>query len=89
MDFMKAAAEGGPRALLDFKVQVAAVALAQLSLAPSAEYVGAGTVLCALHKVRCPCSSLDIQGKLKNCVRLYAAWRPGAIPLLVPIDFGR
>ncbi|KAJ3548015.1 hypothetical protein NM688_g5345 [Phlebia brevispora] len=43
--------ENGPRALLDFNVQVAAVALAQLSMAPRTEYVGAGTVLCALHKV--------------------------------------
>ncbi len=43
--------EDGPRALLDFDVQVAAVALAQLSLAPRTEYIGAGSVICALHKV--------------------------------------
>ncbi|KAL6308936.1 hypothetical protein BKA93DRAFT_762530 [Sparassis latifolia] len=41
----------GPRALYDFNVQVAAVALAQLSLAPREEYIGAGTILCALHKL--------------------------------------
>lgn len=41
----------GPRALLDYNVQVAAVALAQLSLAPRTEYVGSGTVICALHKL--------------------------------------
>ncbi|CAL1698140.1 unnamed protein product [Somion occarium] len=45
---------GGPRALLDYNVQLAAVALAQLSLAPRTEYVGAGTVLCALHKLGDP-----------------------------------
>lgn len=43
--------EDGPRALIDYDVQVAAVALAQLSLAPRTEYVGSGTVLCAIHKV--------------------------------------
>ena len=43
--------QAGPRALLDYNVQVAAVALAQLSLAPRTEYVGSGTVLCALHKL--------------------------------------
>jgi hypothetical protein len=42
--------EDGPRALIDYNVQVAAVALAQLSLAPKAEYVGNGSVLSALHK---------------------------------------
>ncbi|EMD35144.1 hypothetical protein CERSUDRAFT_116619 [Gelatoporia subvermispora B] len=40
-----------PRALIDFDVQVAAVALAQLSLAPRNEYVGCGTILCALHRL--------------------------------------
>ncbi|KAJ3480371.1 hypothetical protein NLI96_g8396 [Meripilus lineatus] len=44
----------GPRALIDFNVQVAAVALAQLSLAPRTEYIGAGTVLCAIHKLGDP-----------------------------------
>ena len=43
--------EERPHALIDHDVQVAAVALAQLSLAPKAEYVGSGTVLCALHRV--------------------------------------
>ena len=41
-----------PRALLDHDVQAAAVALAQLSLAPKAEFVGNGSVLSALHRVR-------------------------------------
>ena len=36
----------------DFDVQLAAVKIAQLSLAPSTEYIGGGTLLCALHKVR-------------------------------------
>lgn len=45
---------GGPHALYDFKVQAAAVALAQLSLAPRDEYVGGGTILCALHKMGDP-----------------------------------
>ncbi|THH30295.1 hypothetical protein EUX98_g3885 [Antrodiella citrinella] len=44
----------GPVALIDFDVQVAAVALAQLSLAPRTEYVGLGTVLCALHRLGDP-----------------------------------
>lgn len=44
--------EQGPRALIDYNVQVAAVALAQLSLAPRTEFVGSGTVLCAIHKAR-------------------------------------
>lgn len=43
--------QAGPRALLDYNVQIAAVALAQLSLAPRTEYIGSGTVLCALHKL--------------------------------------
>ncbi|OCH90853.1 hypothetical protein OBBRIDRAFT_887380 [Obba rivulosa] len=43
--------EESPRALIDFDVQVAAVALAQLSLAPRTEYVGCGTILCALHRL--------------------------------------
>ncbi|KAI0092289.1 hypothetical protein BDY19DRAFT_929331 [Irpex rosettiformis] len=38
-----------PRALLDHDVQAAAVALAQLSLAPKAEFVGTGSVLSAIH----------------------------------------
>ncbi|GJE92953.1 Zn(II)2Cys6 transcription factor [Phanerochaete sordida] len=48
--------EGGeePRGPIDFKVQAAAVALAQLSLAPRTEYVGNGTVLCAIHKLGDP-----------------------------------
>ncbi|PCH43093.1 hypothetical protein WOLCODRAFT_103068 [Wolfiporia cocos MD-104 SS10] len=44
----------GPRALYDYKVQAAAVALAQLSLAPREEYIGGGTILCALHKLGNP-----------------------------------
>lgn len=43
--------ETGPRALLDYNVQAAALALAQLSLAPRTEYVGGGSLLYALHKV--------------------------------------
>ncbi|KAI0339071.1 hypothetical protein BDW22DRAFT_1381142 [Trametopsis cervina] len=46
--------EQEPRALIDYNVQVAAVALAQLSLAPRAEFVGNGTVLCAIHKLGDP-----------------------------------
>lgn len=46
-----APSEDGPRSLIDYNVQLAAVALAQLSLAPRTEYVGNGTVLCAIHKV--------------------------------------
>ncbi|KAI0073183.1 hypothetical protein K474DRAFT_242699 [Panus rudis PR-1116 ss-1] len=44
----------GPRRLLDYNVQVAAVALAQLSLAPRTEYVGSGTVISALNKLGDP-----------------------------------
>lgn len=40
-----------PRALLDSDVQAAAVALAQLSLAPKTEFVGNGSVLSAIHAV--------------------------------------
>ncbi|KAH9943764.1 hypothetical protein B0H21DRAFT_810161 [Amylocystis lapponica] len=47
-------ATGGPRALYDFNVQLAAVGLAQLSLAPREEYIGSGTLLCALHKLGNP-----------------------------------
>lgn len=49
--------EERPHALINHDVQVAAVALAQLSLAPKAEYVGSGTVLCALHRLGDPDSS--------------------------------
>ena len=42
---------GGPHALIDHNVQAAAAALAQLSLAPRAEYVGGGTILCAIHRL--------------------------------------
>ncbi|CCM05897.1 uncharacterized protein FIBRA_08135 [Fibroporia radiculosa] len=45
---------GGPHALYDYDMQVAAVALAQLSLAPREEYIGDGTVLCALHELGSP-----------------------------------
>ncbi|KAI0742832.1 hypothetical protein C8Q80DRAFT_1259211 [Daedaleopsis nitida] len=38
----------------DFEVQLAAVKMAQLSLAPSNEYVGGGTVICALHRMGDP-----------------------------------
>lgn len=62
--------EDGPRALLDFNVQVAAVALAQLSLAPRTEYVGSGTVLCAIHKVSDPCQSSIIQRLISPAVPL-------------------
>ncbi|KAL4253796.1 hypothetical protein ABKN59_002976 [Abortiporus biennis] len=41
-------------ALIDYNVQTAAVALAQLSLAPRAEYVGNGSVLCAIHRLGYP-----------------------------------
>ena len=44
----------GPVALIDFDVQQAAVALAQLSLAPRTEYIGAGSVLCAIHRLGDP-----------------------------------
>lgn len=44
----------GPVSFLDFDIQVAAVALAQLSLAPRTEYVGSGTVLNALHRLGDP-----------------------------------
>ncbi|EKM52703.1 uncharacterized protein PHACADRAFT_261296 [Phanerochaete carnosa HHB-10118-sp] len=46
--------EDAPPALIDYDVQRAAVALAQLSLAPRTEYVGNGTVLCAIHKLGNP-----------------------------------
>ena len=44
----------GPQPLIDMNVQLAAVALAQLSLAPRTEYLGAGTVVCAIHKLGDP-----------------------------------
>lgn len=49
--FSKAHCDNGPRALIDPDVQVAATALAQLSMAPRAEYIGGGTLVCALNKV--------------------------------------
>ncbi|KAF7794577.1 hypothetical protein EIP86_005712 [Pleurotus ostreatoroseus] len=42
--------DNGPRSFIDHDVQVAAVALAQLSMAPRAEYIGGGTLVCALNK---------------------------------------
>ena len=35
----------------DFEVQLAAIKMAQMSLAPQNEYIGGGTILCAIHKV--------------------------------------
>ncbi|KAI0632947.1 hypothetical protein C8Q77DRAFT_857003 [Trametes polyzona] len=40
--------------LFDFEVQQAAISMAQMSLAPQDEYVGGGTILCALHKLGDP-----------------------------------
>ncbi|KAH9852903.1 hypothetical protein C2E23DRAFT_729689 [Lenzites betulinus] len=48
-----ATSDGGECALslFDHEIQVAAIAMAQMSLAPRDEYVGGGTVLCALNRL--------------------------------------
>ena len=53
-------------------MQAAAVALAQLSLAPKAEFVGNGSVLSALHRVRSDATLLI--SILIFYIQLYLSW---------------
>ncbi|TCD67131.1 Oaf3p [Steccherinum ochraceum] len=75
----------GPVALIDHDVQIAAVALAQLSLAPKTEYVGAGSVVCAIHGLGDPevctfsyASSMTTRTRMK---------KPDDHPIVSPVRF--
>ncbi|TCD67133.1 Oaf3p [Steccherinum ochraceum] len=75
--------QDGPVALINLDVQIAAVALAQLSLAPKTEYVGVGSVLSAIHKLGDP-ELCKVSYAQTGVVRTHKT-EPGERPVVSPI----
>ncbi|KAI0712762.1 hypothetical protein C8T65DRAFT_574527 [Cerioporus squamosus] len=70
----------------DFDVQLAAIKMAQMSLAPSNEYVGGGTVICAIHKLGDPESYRFPLSRSTTAYTLRNAYQPGSNPMTEPVQ---
>ncbi|RPD63295.1 hypothetical protein L227DRAFT_561459 [Lentinus tigrinus ALCF2SS1-6] len=70
----------------DFEVQLAAIKMAQMSLAPQNEYIGGGTVLCAIHKLGDPENYRFPYARATTAFTLNNAYLPGSNPLTEPIQ---
>ncbi|KAL1938920.1 hypothetical protein VTO73DRAFT_11073 [Trametes versicolor] len=70
----------------DYDVQRAAVALAQLSLAPADEYVGSGTIPYALNKLGDPFRARFKVARSANTTTVSEPFQPGSHPLSGPIQ---
>ncbi|KAI0659660.1 hypothetical protein C8Q70DRAFT_915208 [Cubamyces menziesii] len=70
----------------DYDVQRAAVALAQLSLAPQDEYIGMGTIPYALHKLGDPYRARWSVARSADTTTVSEPFQPGNHPLSGPIQ---
>ncbi|KAI0776760.1 hypothetical protein BD413DRAFT_610348 [Trametes elegans] len=70
----------------DYDVQSAAVALAQLSLAPQDEYIGTGTIPYALHKLGDPYRAKWSVARSADTTTVSEPFTPGNHPLSGPIQ---
>ncbi|KAI0670229.1 hypothetical protein C8Q78DRAFT_1090356 [Trametes maxima] len=70
----------------DYDVQRAAVALAQLSLAPQDEYIGSGTIPYALNKLGDPYRAKWTYARSADSTTVSEPFQPGHHPLSGPIQ---
>ncbi|RDX47580.1 hypothetical protein OH76DRAFT_1484503 [Lentinus brumalis] len=70
----------------DFDVQLAAIRMAHMSLAPQNEYVGGGTVICAIHKLGDPESYRYPYSRSTTAYTLRNAYQPGSNPMTEPVQ---
>ncbi|OSC99996.1 hypothetical protein PYCCODRAFT_1453475 [Trametes coccinea BRFM310] len=78
--------EEGSLSHYDYDVQRAAVALAQLSLAPQDEYIGMGTIPYALNKLGDPYRAKWTYARSANTTTVSEPFQPGNHPLSGPIQ---